>query len=203
MIFLLFFMTQILRADLTDVENQISPVVSPSPPILSPTASAEPQSPKKEASTKASKIKAKKGTKSNEGLPVLFESKSLKGTRSEGTIFLQDDVIISQGDMRMESNQATIYFHPKSNEVREIKASGKVKFFKKNSETGQTIKADAREAVFFNSEQKVQLRGEPKIWRGDDLMTGKQISYDLKSGWIKADRVEGVVQPTQVEKKPQ
>ncbi len=201
-IFIFYFLmrTGFLKADLIDVENKIS---APAPTPTASISIAEP-SPKPDQNTEAkpgnkrtSKIKNKKSTntKSSEAQPVTFESKSLKGTRSEGTIFLQDDVVVTQGDMRMESTQATIYFHPTSNEVKQINASGKVKFFKKNHETGQIIKADAREAVFYNADQKVLLRGEPKIWRGDDLMTGKQISYDLKSGWIKADRVEGIVQP--------
>ena len=202
-LFILILWPRVLRADLTDSENLISPGISPSPltplPIpVEPVASTPP----KDSPKRTAKIKNRKPTKVTESLPVTFESKSLKGTRSEGTIFLQDDVIVTQGDMRMESTQATIHFHPVTNEVKQINASGKVKFFKKNLDTGQTIRADAREAVFQNSEQKVLMRGEPRIWRGDDLMTGKQITYDLKSGWIKADRVEGVLQPGNAEKSP-
>ena len=42
---------------------------------------------------------------------------------------------------------------------------------------------------------KVILKGNARLWRGPDLVRGKQITYELDTGWIRAERVVGKVQP--------
>jgi lipopolysaccharide transport protein LptA len=108
---------------------------------------------------------------------------------------LEEDVVVTQDDIRLEADKATIFFEPKSREVREVHAVGSVRFSRVDPDTGQPIKAEGREAIFSNSKRLITMKGEPVMYRGDDVVRGKVIYYDLKNGWVKADRVEGVVQP--------
>lgn len=126
---------------------------------------------------------------------VKFWSKSLSGLRSPGSLMLEEDVVVTQDDIRLEADKATIYFEAKSREVREVHAVGSVKFSRVDPDTGQPIKAEGREAIFSNAKRLVTMKGEPVLYRGEDIVRGKVIYYDLKNGWVKADRVEGVVQP--------
>ena len=59
------------------------------------------------------------------------------------------------------------------------------------------MRSESREAFFDNVARIVILKGDPKLWRGKDIVRGRKITYDLKTGWIKSDRVEGVVQSAQ------
>lgn len=115
--------------------------------------------------------------------------------KDQSRVILKEDVLITQGDFRLQADEATIYFDQKTREAMKVIASGRVKAFKSDVELKQRVKAECNEAVFYNQERKMVLRGNAKLWRGEDLVRGKQITYELDTGWIKAERVEGVVQP--------
>ncbi len=172
-------------------EQQQTPVVSESPKPPKP-AGNDPgipsPKPQEKGKTKGSKRKSTRA-------PVQFESKALQAMKDQNRVMLKEDVIVTQGDFRLEADEATIYFDPVTREANKVIAVGRVKAFKSDPELKQRVKAECNEAVFHNQERKMILRGNAKLWRGEDLVRGKQITYELDTGWIKADRVEGVVQP--------
>ena len=139
----------------------------------------------------ASKSRAKQ---SKAGI-VKFWSRSLSGFRDQGSVILEEDAVVTQDDIRLEADKATIFFESKSHDVKEVRAIGSVKFSRIDPDTRQPIRAEGREAVFSNAKRMVTMKGEPVLQRGDDVVRGKVIYYDLNNGWVKADRVEGVVQP--------
>lgn len=126
---------------------------------------------------------------------VKFWSKSLSGFRDQGSIILEEDVVVTQDDIRLEADKATIFFEQGGKDVKEVHAVGSVRFSRTDPDTGDPIRAEGREAIFSNAKRNVVMKGEPVLHRGDDVVRGKVIYYDLKNGWVKADRVEGVVQP--------
>jgi lipopolysaccharide transport protein LptA len=127
---------------------------------------------------------------------VKFWSKSLSGFRDRGSVMLEEDVVVTQDDIRLEADKATIFFEQSGKDVKEVHAVGSVRFSRTDPETGDPIRAQGREAIFSNAKRNVTMKGEPILTRGDDVVRGKVIYYDLKNGWVKADRVEGVVQPS-------
>lgn len=176
------------------------PTATPLPPERSPgTPGPKPQVINKvedKVQDKAGgKVRGEKRSKSVKRAPVQFESKSLQAMKDQSRVVLKEDVLITQGDFRLQADEATIYFDQKTREAMKVIASGRVKAFKSDTELKQRVKAECNEAVFYNQERKMVLRGNAKLWRGEDLVRGKQITYELDTGWIKADRVEGVVQP--------
>ena len=176
-------------------EQLPTPGASSSPPPKRPvTNDGRAPSPKAQPQEK-SKSRSGKRTKGAHRASVQFESKSLQAMKDQNRVMLKEDVVVTQEDFRMEADEATIYFDPRTREASKIIASGRVKVFKSDAETKQRIKAECNEAVFYNQDRKMVLRGNAKLWRGDDLVRGKQITYELDTGWIKAERVEGVVQP--------
>ncbi|MCX6123230.1 MAG: hypothetical protein NTV34_00530 [Proteobacteria bacterium] len=132
----------------------------------------------------------------NADAPIKFSSKELTGERDGGTVMLEEDVVVIQDDLRISADKATLKFDKLSNDVVEVVATGNVMFTRKDPETGLPVKADSREAVFNNTLRTVVLKGDPRMVRGTDVVRGKIITYDLTTGWVKATRVEGVVQPT-------
>lgn len=127
---------------------------------------------------------------------VKFWSKSLSGLKNPGTLMLEENVVVTQDDVRLEADKATIFFESKSRDVREVHAVGSVKFTRTDPDTGLPVRAEGREAIFNNTKRLVTMKGEPVLYRGEDVVRGKIIYYDLQNGWVKADRVEGVVQPS-------
>lgn len=139
------------------------------------------------------------GSSSNANTPIKYSCERLAGEKQGGVVVLEENVVVTQADMRIEADKATIHFDQATNEVIDCVAVGNVKFFRRDPETGGPVTAEGREAVFNNRERTVTLKGDPKLVRGGDVVRGRQIIYDLTSGWVKADRVEGVVQPSKQE----
>lgn len=134
------------------------------------------------------------GKPGSEGV-VKFWSKSLSGFREQGSLMLEQDVVVNQNDIHIEADKATIFFEKVGNAVTEVHAIGAVKFSRIDPDTGQPILAEGQEAIFDNVKRIVTMKGSPVLHRGTDIVRGKVIIYDLTNGWVKADRVEGVVQP--------
>ena len=178
-------------------ERQMVPGVSVAPMAPRP-ANNDPggqQSKAKTAEKGGSKTRGDKQRKSAKRSPVLFESKNLQAMKDQGEVVLKEEVIITQGDFRLEADEATIYFDQKTKEAVKVIASGRVKAFKEDQDLKERVKAECHEAVFYSQERKMILRGNAKLWRGADLIRGKKITYDLDTGRITAERIEGVVQP--------
>ncbi len=203
---LICFLPPVAKSDLVDevedLDRQTRPDKQP-PPVSSP---AEDNGEKNKAlidgktdpgeTAPASQLRPRKPARARQDRPpVLFESRSLQGLKDQGRVILKDEVVITQGDFRIDADEATIIFDNKSRDVTKVLANGRVKISRSASEAKDRVRAECNEAIFYNAERKVLLRGNAKLWRSEDLVRGKQITYELDSGWIKADRVEGVVQP--------
>lgn len=139
----------------------------------------------------------------NADAPINFESDELSGDRDGGTLVLDKNVVVTQDDLKIMADKATMTMEKATNEVVEVVAVGNVRFYRKDPDLKQMVTATSKEAVFHNAKRTVVLKGDPKMVRGTDVVRGKQIIYDLNTGWVKATRVEGVVQPAKTEaKKP-
>lgn len=159
------------------VKGHETPVAQSSP---SPTISEE--------------IKESSNNKSKE--PVKFQSSGLTGYKEQGTMELEKDVVITQADTKMEADKVKAFYDPKTKEVVRIVATGNVRITKDDPDPQKRAKSTSNEAVFFNKERKVVLRGNPQLVRaGGDTVKGKEIIYELDTGWVKVERVEGVLMP--------
>lgn len=147
-----------------------------------------------------SKNSKKNQAKSKE--PVHFESKGLKGLREKGLVELVDNVVVTQGDLRLEADKAQVFFDEAAHDVVKVIAEGNVKIFNIDENTGEKLKAYGNQVVFLNKERRVIMEGNARLWRGDDsVIRGKKITYEMDTGWIRADRVAGELSPSEKDKK--
>jgi lipopolysaccharide transport protein LptA len=127
--------------------------------------------------------------------PVHFESVGLKGLREKGMVELSQDVLVTQDEMRLESDYAQVFFDEASHEVTKVVAQGRVRINGVDQNSGEKFRALGDRAVFLNGERTVVLDGNAKLWRGEDsVIRSKKITYEMNTGWIRADRVAGEVQ---------
>lgn len=135
-----------------------------------------------------------KGKKDKE--PVHFESKGLKGLREKGMVELVQDVVVTQGDMKMEADHAQVFFDEANHEVKKVVAEGNVKVNGVDENSGQKFRAYGNQGVFLNKERTVVMEGNVKLWRGEDsVVRSKKMTYEMDTGWIKMDRVTGELAP--------
>ncbi len=135
-----------------------------------------------------------KGKKDKE--PVHFESKGLKGLREKGMVELVQDVVVTQGDMKMEADHAQVFFDEASHEVIKVVAEGNVRINGVDENSGEKFRAFGNQSVFLNKERTVVMEGSVKLWRGDEsVVRSKKMTYEMNTGWVKMDRVTGELAP--------
>jgi len=140
--------------------------------------------------------KAETQAKSTTNEPVKFTSRGLKGLKEAGKVELSEDVVVTQGELKMESDKAEIFFNEATREVMKVVCEGNVKVAGVDPNSGERFRALGNSGVYLNRNRTVVLEGNAKLWRGEDsVIRSKKITYEMQTGWIKADRVAGEVKP--------
>ena len=127
------------------------------PEAEKPTKKQTPKSSIDNRSNKPKKIKqkpkkkpvknVKKTKRKNDKLrkkPIKLKSEGLKGSRSTGKVILKKNVQISQGDLEITCDEASILFDEKNEEIEKVIAEGKVKMKKLDETTNVKISANSR-----------------------------------------------------------
>lgn len=221
-IILLWLLASTAQADLLDDELDPSPSASPEA-TSAPDSSIRPVDPDSPAKAVPRQVEPKKGAKSpkvkptptsdkksrvlapstnktarkekEKKKPVLYQSNGLSGLRDKGTIELLDDVMVSQGTLKLEADQAKILFDEATDEVQTVTADGHIKMFRYDEDSGEQIKAFGDRVIFLNLERKIILEGNARLFRGVHLLRGDRLIYELDTGWIRAEKVEGEFHP--------
>jgi lipopolysaccharide export system protein LptA len=112
----------------------------------------------------------------NADQPLRITSQQLEADNKRSVIIFSGNVVAKQGNMTIYADSARVYYEKKEegNEIREIVATGNVKIQE------AALLAIAQNAVFTNSEQKIVLTGQPKIWQGKDMVSGEKITILLE-----------------------
>ena len=152
------------------------------------------------------KSKARKKHEDNVDHSVEKPRKSPIKIRSSGTstfskkknlIILKRDVVITQEDLRLESDEARVFIKQENGEdvVEKAILNGGVHVSKFDEDDSKVVKARGDKATFFNRQQLIELNGNARLWKGGHLIKGKKIKYDVRTGMISVDEARGVVQP--------
>ncbi len=124
--------------------------------------------------------------------PIRFEGEGLLGKRKDGVLELVKNVKITQGDFYLESDRAKIFFE--KDEAQKFYALGRVKMRTRDEKTGEPVEAQGDEAEYMVKEEILILKNHATLKRGKDEMKGDLIEYNKKTGWIKGDKIQGVVE---------
>ena len=108
---------------------------------------------------------------------------------------LIEGVVVTQGDIELTANKATVKFSEDTQDVEQVSAIGNVKILKESKPPEDKITGEAQEAVFFPERQVVILKKKAKITKGNDTLKGDLINYNIASGNIKVESVSGVLLP--------
>lgn len=124
-------------------------------------------------------------------------------SKDRSTVVLEKNVIITQDDMRLESEEAKITLIPKGsaeNGVKNALLTGKVAITRYSDDPSERMNAKCDKALFDNQAQTVALEGNARLWREGNLIKGDRILYEMTTGMIKVDKAQGVVQPERMNK---
>ena len=126
--------------------------------------------------------------------PIKIKSDRLHADNEKRTATFEGKVVARQGDMTLYADRLVISYTEVGHEVSRVEAFGNVRIIQQNRQ------ATGSHAVYEPKEARIVLDGSPKVVQGDDVVTGKVITYYVNEQRSVVtsgpnQRVEAVIHP--------
>ena len=133
--------------------------------------------------------------KSGSDQPLNITSDRLRAVQRKRTVEFIGNVVAKREDMILFSDRFLTFYNAQ-NKIEKAKAIGNVKI----NQIDRT--ATCKEATFYQSEQKIVLTGNPKVWQGKNTIKGDKIIIYLNTDQIEIvggaqERVNAIIYPKQ------
>lgn len=128
----------------------------------------------------------------NEKVPVEIKGQRAELENNPRKIIYTGDVIAVRGDVTMYSDKLEGFFDKEGKELDRIVATGQVKIVQ-----GTKI-ITAKNAVYYEKEQKVILTGEPVCRDEENVLKGSEITYYFNQERIIVEDAETVLHPDKI-----
>ncbi|TKB11784.1 lipopolysaccharide transport periplasmic protein LptA [Desulforhopalus sp. IMCC35007] len=130
------------------------------------------------------------GTALAEDAPINIEANHMTSTEKSNSVVFTGDVDAKQGDVRIRSDEMTVYYTPKqtgtkknskgkqgaSQQVEKMICIGNVEI------TRAEWLGTSKKMVYLSKERQVILTGNAKAWQGQNMVSGEKIIYYLDEG---------------------
>lgn len=110
-----------------------------------------------------------------EKTPTVITSKKMNADNKSKLIVFTTDVVAVKGESTLYADEMTVYYTEDGKDIDRIVCKGNVKIVK------GVKTAVSKEAVYYNRPEgeSVVMTGEPKVWEGNNLVTGTKITLLL------------------------
>jgi lipopolysaccharide export system protein LptA len=112
------------------------------------------------------------------GQPFDITSDRVETYSKENLIVFKGNVMARQKDIVIHADSLEALIIEDGKGIDRVVADGNVKI-----QQGIRV-ASCEKAIFYNIDQKVVLTGDPKVWEGDDLVSGDEIVFDIEKNRI-------------------
>lgn len=126
--------------------------------------------------------------------PLKIKSNELRADNEKKTAVFEGKVVARQGDLTLFSDRLVISYATEAKELSTVEAFGNVRIIQ------GTRQAFGAHALYDQKGRKIILDGTPRVLQGEDVITGKVITYfvdeqkSLVTGGA-GERVEAVIHP--------
>jgi lipopolysaccharide export system protein LptA len=144
------------------------------------------------------------GSVKSKDVPIVVTARTLVADNKKKTAVYKKDVVVKKGDMTLYADTVTVRLKETgkspdkaakdqadimqgSGKVDTIEAKGSVKIIQ------QDKTATADEATYYSESDKIVLTGKPRVWQGDNVITGNRISYNIKEDTFVVDDAKTVL----------
>jgi len=110
--------------------------------------------------------------------PIDITSDRVETYSKENLIIFKGNVTARQKDIVIYADSLEAVVIEGGKGIEKVTAGGNVKI-----QQGLRV-ANCQKAVFYNIDQKVILTGDPKVWEGDDMVSGDEIVFDIEKNLI-------------------
>jgi lipopolysaccharide export system protein LptA len=105
--------------------------------------------------------------------PIHITSDQVETYTKENRVIFKGSVVARQKDIVIYADSIEAIMANEGKGIERVIASGNVKV-----QQGPRV-ANCQRAVFHNPEQKVLLTGDPKVWEGENMVSGEEIVFDI------------------------
>jgi lipopolysaccharide export system protein LptA len=105
--------------------------------------------------------------------PIIITSEMLTADNQTHTALFEHTVVARTTDMTIYANKMLVHYDKDTGNVTRIDAEGDVKLIKDN----RVI--TSKEATYYADGEKVIFTGEPKAIDGENVVTGRKMTYLL------------------------
>ncbi|MFB3883907.1 MAG: lipopolysaccharide transport periplasmic protein LptA [Thermodesulfobacteriota bacterium] len=135
----------------------------------------------------------------NSRAPIDITSDTAEGNQKQNVVTFKGNVVAKQEDTTLFANMLVIYYHPDTQKLKEMVASGGVKIVQLNR------RATSQKATFYQEGNKIVLEGDVVVFDGENVVRGDRITYyiDEERSIVeggKGGRVSTHITPTSKEK---
>jgi lipopolysaccharide export system protein LptA len=139
------------------------------------------------------------GAKERGDEPIYIRSDRLQTETVSRNAVFTGNVVARQGDLAIYADRMTVSYSDAGKEIDKVECTGKVRIIQGNR-TGT-----AGKAVYDNRAGKIVLTVTPRVYQGDDMLSGAEIVYYLADQrsvvtGSSDSRVEAVIHPRGKEK---
>jgi outer membrane protein assembly factor BamD len=146
-----------------------------------PTSPLEKEKPKKEALQEPGQTKLV-----DSGQPIDITSDKVETYSKENLIVFKGNVMARQKDIVIHADSLDAIIIEGGKGIEKVIAGGNVRI-----QQGLRV-ASCNKAIFYNIDQKVVLTGDPKVWEGNDVVSGDEIIFDIERNQIEVKGGPGV-----------
>lgn len=114
--------------------------------------------------------------------PIDIISDQVETYTKENRVIFKGSVIARQRDIAIYADSIEAIMVNEGKGIERVIASGNVKV-----QQGLRV-ANCQRAVFHNPEQKVLLTGDPKVWEGENMVSGEEIIFDIAQNRVEVKR---------------
>ena len=123
--------------------------------------------------------------------PIVITSETLTADNKNNTAIFEGTVVARTDDIVMYSDRMTVYYDNEEKKIREIHAEGNVKVNKEE----RVLFSD--EAIYHQPDEKIVFNGNPRAVDGENVISGKQITFYLNDERVEVKGSRVLLQSTQ------
>jgi lipopolysaccharide export system protein LptA len=111
---------------------------------------------------------------SGKNAPVTVDADSLESMQKEGLSVFKGSVVAKQNNSVQYADRMEVYTDAKTDRIERVVSTGNVRIVTRDCRMGTALRAE-----YYDSEQRVVLIGNARVWRDADVVTGERITIFL------------------------
>jgi len=109
--------------------------------------------------------------KDDKNAPVIVDADSLETFQKQGLAIFKGNVVARQNNSVQYADKMEVYTDSKTDRVERVVSTGNIRIITRDCRMGT-----AERSEYYDTEQRVVLIGNARVWREADVVTGERIT---------------------------